>query len=247
MKDDLLTRAAEALREDSDGTSDGAKFTRARVMASLHQRAVRRRTRLAFVLPLAASFAAATAWGTASGRAPEIARSVARALGFADEGPAAVAPSPKRAPGRKVPPAVAPKAPDAATSLPQPPVAPPADAAPEPSMEQPQRAPATRSARPAASSSAGDAAHELYRAAHHAHFVEHDCANAVEAWALYLRAAPKGRFALEAAYNRALCQLRLGQRDAAARALGPFARGEHGTYRQREAAALLGALGQSRH
>ena len=82
MKDDLLEEAARALRRETEADDDSGKFTRARVMATLHQSTVKRRTRMAFILPLAASFAAATAWGTVSGKAPGIARTVVEALGF---------------------------------------------------------------------------------------------------------------------------------------------------------------------
>jgi hypothetical protein len=84
---------------------------------------------------------------------------------------------------------------------------------------------------------------ELYRAAHRVHFVERDWLRALAAWEQYLRAAPAGRFALEARYNRALDLVRLGRRDEARAALRPFVRGDLAGYRQREASALLEALG----
>jgi hypothetical protein len=66
---ELYDEALEALREE--GASDDAahRFTRARVMASLHQGTVKRRTRLAFLLPIAATFVATSAWGVSRGRA----------------------------------------------------------------------------------------------------------------------------------------------------------------------------------
>ena len=83
----------------------------------------------------------------------------------------------------------------------------------------------------------------LYRAAHQAHFVDRAPAAAFAAWNAYLAEAPAGRFALEAQYNRALCLVRLGHTAAARRALRPFAAGRYGRYRQREAQALLQAIG----
>jgi hypothetical protein len=83
---------------------------------------------------------------------------------------------------------------------------------------------------------------ELYRAAHAAHFKRRDFSGALGAWDAYLAAAPRGRFAPEARYNRALCLIRLGRSGEARSALEPFARGAYGTYRRDEAAALLEAM-----
>jgi hypothetical protein len=158
------------------------------------------------------------------------------------------------------PPAEAPvpRAPAAQASLPQ---------APPPSMERiaarpivaapaAEPAPAQREAAspaPAAAAPAIEPAAEppakaepdpdaLYRAAHQAHFVAHDASAALAGWNAYLAAAPRGRFALEAHYNRALCLVRLGRTDEARRALEPFATGAAGGYRQAEARTLLDAM-----
>jgi hypothetical protein len=79
MSGDILDQALRALRETTDSDhalakepSASERRTRSRVMASLHQRSVRRRTRIAFVLPIAATLATVSAWGAASGKAPEI-------------------------------------------------------------------------------------------------------------------------------------------------------------------------------
>lgn len=246
MTDELLREAARALRQETG--DDSGRFTRARVMASLHQSQVRQRTRLAFVLPLAASFAAATAWGTVSGHAPEFARTVVRALGFTTE-PAQ--PAPARLPRVATRPAE--------KAAPAPVLVPPSQQAipPEPSAEPvspPQvknevtRSVLPASSRPTPSASARsreqDPAHDLYRTAHRLHFVEQNCTQALEAWAAYLREAPGGRFAPEARYNRALCFVRVGDREQARSALTPFARGQYGSYRQEDARALLDALGR---
>jgi hypothetical protein len=91
-------------------------------------------------------------------------------------------------------------------------------------------------------SAAFDPAHALYLEAHALHFNAHDPSQALRAWDAYLAAAPGGRFAVEARYNRALCLVRLGRRAEARVALEPFAEGAHGSYRQEEARKLLEAL-----
>lgn len=87
-----------------------------------------------------------------------------------------------------------------------------------------------------------DPSHGLYRDAHQAHFAARDYARALSAWDRYLQAAPGGRFALEARYNRAICLLHLGNTGAARRALQPFADGKFGSYRKDEATRLLSAI-----
>jgi hypothetical protein len=88
-----------------------------------------------------------------------------------------------------------------------------------------------------------DEAARLYAAAHHAHFVERDPGKALQAWDAFLAVAPEGSLAPEARYNRALALVRLDRRAAARRALEPFAEGLYGSYRIREARALIEALG----
>ncbi|MBX3184880.1 MAG: hypothetical protein KIT72_16285 [Polyangiaceae bacterium] len=90
--------------------------------------------------------------------------------------------------------------------------------------------------------SEADLAHQRYLAAHRAHFGAQDHARALALWDAYLKEHPRGRFATEAAYNRALCLVRLGRHAEARAALTPFAEGRYGGYRQAEAAALLTAL-----
>ncbi len=78
-----------------------------------------------------------------------------------------------------------------------------------------------------------------YGQAHAAHFVADAPAEALGLWDAYLRRYPRGTFVPEAQFNRALCLLRLGRRDEARAALRPFAAGELGGYRQREASTLI--------
>jgi hypothetical protein len=81
---------------------------------------------------------------------------------------------------------------------------------------------------------------DAYGRAHRAHFVVGVPARALAAWDGYLAAYPRGAFAPEARFNRALCLVRLGRWADAARALDPFARGDG--YRHEEACTLLAWL-----
>lgn len=234
MTDDLLKAASQALKEETAEAAEDGRFTRARVMASLHQGKVKRRTRLAFVLPLAACLAAGTAWGAATGRLPAMFHAIGQAVSYTSK-----APEPKQ---------VVLAAPAIPEPAPVSEAAPAEPAAPEPSKPVEPASPkvevvASAKPAPSASSSASfqDTDGDLYRLAHEAHFSAHDYAAALSGWDAYLRAAPGGRLATEARYNRAICLLRLG-RDAEARvALEPFASGKMG-YRQNEARQLLSEL-----
>jgi len=81
-----------------------------------------------------------------------------------------------------------------------------------------------------------DAESRAYGRAHEAHFVARDPRSALAAWDRYLAAYPRGAFAPEARFNRALCLVRLGRDDAAREALRPIAAGR---YRASEATALI--------
>lgn len=83
---------------------------------------------------------------------------------------------------------------------------------------------------------------ELYREARRAHFVDHDYGAALAAWDQYLAADPRGNFAPEARFNRAIALYRLGNTARARQALRPFAEGAYGHYRQDEARQLLEEL-----
>ncbi|WP_437322559.1 tetratricopeptide repeat protein [Sorangium sp. So ce381] len=140
-----------------------------------------------------------------------------------------IAPAPPRAPVLAVAPVRSASRPVAAVA----PSAARLPAAPRPAAGDPQAI-----ERPPA----GPDADALYQAAHRAHFVERSPAAALDAWNAYLAAAPHGRFAVEAQYNRALCLVRLGRADEARRALEPFAQGAFGGYRQTESRSLLEAM-----
>jgi hypothetical protein len=94
----------------------------------------------------------------------------------------------------------------------------------------------------APSASANDPNAALFAEAHRLHFIERDPARALAAWDRYLAAAPNGRFAPEARYNRALALVRLGRPAEAKSELEAFAHGTYGNYRRDEAKALLDAL-----
>jgi TolA-binding protein len=110
-----------------------------------------------------------------------------------------------------------------------------------PPVDESAEAPAANSNVPV--STGLDAESRAYARAHEAHFVAGDPRAALAAWDHYLAAYPRGTFAPEARFNRALCLLRLGRQDAAREALRPFAAGR---YRAREAAALIELL-DARH
>ncbi|MES1182736.1 MAG: hypothetical protein ABUL60_02920 [Myxococcales bacterium] len=236
MTDDLLKAATRALHDDTAEDAGDGRFTRARVMASLHQGKVKRRTRLAFILPIAACLAAGTAWGAATGRLPAVFRAMGQLVGYSSK------PSEPKTEARNAP--TTPKV----ASAPEAQVPPPRDEAAEPvavATPEPLKLQPTPSAKPSAapSSSAAfqDADGDLYRLAHEAHFSSHDYARALAGWDAYLQAAPRGRLATEARYNRAICLLRLGRDAEARQALEPFASGKIG-YRQTEARELLDEL-----
>ena len=257
MNDDLLARAARALREETTADDAGARFTRSRIMASVHEERIKRRTRWAFLIPIAATFVVGSAFGAATGAGHRAIAVVARALGIHRSATPASKVSFPRTPGA-VPShsAAATNARPASSAEPAPattagdePAAPslaPALPAPVPAGPPPVhtgKGSATTTASAAApAASAPDPTFELYRSAHRAHFVERDWSRALSAWDAYLRAAPRGALAPEARYNRALCLLRLHRNDEARAALQPFAQGSYGTYRREEAQKLLEAL-----
>ncbi len=235
MTDDLLKAATQALRDETaEGEADG-RFTRARVMASLHQGKVKRRTRLAFILPIAACLAAGTAWGAATGRLPAMFQALSQVVSYTRKAPA------EDQTTRSKPSAAARQA-----DVPAQPVPPSIDVPKAPALDAPKPEPKVRlsaSGKVAPKSSAAfqDTDGDFYRLAHEAHFSSHDYAHALRGWEAYLQAAPRGRLATEARFNRAICLLRLGRDAEARQALEPFASAKMG-YRQSEAQGLIDEL-----
>ena len=83
-----------------------------------------------------------------------------------------------------------------------------------------------------------------YARAHQAHFVDDDPARALAGWDAYLRRYPRGTFAPEARFNRALSLIRVGRHDEAATTLGAIARDRASDYHHPDACALLRWLGR---
>ena len=238
MSKDLLAEATRALREAEPINEFEARATRARVMAGLHQTRVRRRTRLAFLLPIAATFVAVSAWGAASGQARVVLERLERFVGVAPRTPTNAKRGERKALAL---PAVSAPAQEPSAHAPS--------AEPELPPALPTTAAETIPTRPTPSASASttrteraDPALALYRVAHAAHFVDRDPTRALSAWDAYLSAAPNGQFAPEARYNRALSLVRLGRTDEARSALEPFAKGAYGGYRKADASALLARI-----
>jgi hypothetical protein len=266
MSDELLARAASALRDEHDGASDAAFDTRERIVATAQQARIRRR-RTFVVLPLLAAFVASAAWATETGRLARLVSAISRAA----HGAAVVAPAPRASGGGArlpAPPAraaapvqVEPLSERAAAAPGAPPPERVAKADAGAPGEHPKTAASTverrvgrRSPRASETSEASIPPsvesppnaqidpNELYREAHAAHFVLKDPAAALAAWDRYLAAAPNGAFAVEARYNRAIALVRLGRTAEAAQALRPFAAGDYGAYRKVEAQRLLDRL-----
>jgi hypothetical protein len=229
-----LEAAIAATKRQFAGESARADATELRILTSARLRARPRRT--LWLVPIAAAFliSAAFAAGVGSG----LAKVGTRFFGRTAPDPALPAPGPMA-------PAAA-----AATSAPTPsselaaPEAPQAAPAKSHTSAGSSAEPRVRTAPPSTASASAPApapADELtlYKQAHRAHFTDHDYARALAGWDRYLASAPRGTFALEARYNRAIALQRLGNRAAAIEALRPFANGAYGRYRQEEARQLI--------
>jgi len=245
---DRLTQAVQALRETTSGEETGAAhYTRSRVLGAVRQHKRRRVIGIAFGVPLAAVLAGSVAWAATNQGVANFVERVS-AVFFRGNGrpiqPAHAAASNRVQPQSNVESTnaeaarePAPVALSSAGSLEPVPVA---DASQSPpvknSMLSERRAPAV------ASTGDGEITERellLYENAHRAHFVDKNWAAALSAWDEYLHKVPSGRFVVEARYNRALCLVRLGNNEQALHALRPFAQGSYGSYRQREAQALV--------
>lgn len=255
---DLLQEATRALREETAPESSATtrrrdRQTRARIQDDLRLPPSRTRSGF-FAVPLAAILIGSTAW--ASGALPRIVDAWTKT---GDERQPPVSPAKRRvapppAPVAPVPVREAPAQPEAeppeevvepdAVAVPTP-VAPPTEVVAAPTAKAPIAH--TRPApRPQPDAVQNDRSTALYRAAHQAHFGGGGPAAALRHWNAYLAEAPGGRFAPEAAFNRAICLVRLGQHQAAIAALTPFSAGSFGGYRQSEAKQLISALQKKR-
>ena len=243
MTRDWLREATTALSESGHQQASG-KFTRERIVSTLHDNQRRGRSRRALLLPLAAIFVGSTAFAGVNGSLSKVFRSALDAAGFASSEEVALDVSESDASPRR-PGASALEGRPQAAKLPkeEPPTA-EIEKAPEPTPSAEPRPPgAALEAVPSTVVQPKVAdGHELYRQGHRAHFKEGDHARALEAYDAYLKQQPNGRFAVDARYNRALCLVRLGRHAEAEESLGDFARGEYGEYRQEDARRLLEAL-----
>jgi hypothetical protein len=234
--DDELAALAGALREETAEAAAPAA-TRARVLGSAAQGDRRAALALAAAAVLGIALGAPTVWAWSTGRLdPWL---YPREQPAAPEAPADDHRVPRRGtppPGRAelvMPRALAPEA-----TAPEPEIALGADVP----VEAEAVAASDDTARPARAP-VDPVERRAYDAAHALHFRDRDPAGALGAWDRYLASYPRGHFAVEARWNRALCLVRLDRRGEARAALAPFASGAPEGYRTREATALLEALG----
>ncbi|HEY5925269.1 MAG TPA: hypothetical protein VIV11_26480 [Kofleriaceae bacterium] len=228
-----LQAAIAAVRAESGDRSTGARATRGRVLASI-ERSPRHRIHAVVAAVIASMFgASAFAW---YGRPLQTPAAAPPAI-VQDH----VAPAPE--PVRPVqvvarvdmrvieepvvePAPVEPALPRAAASEPAPPV--------------PDVAPATVAE---AAPAQPDAELALYAAAHELHFKTRDMTAALAAWNQYLAAAPMGRLAPEARFNRLVALVKLERWDDAARDLDALA---ESTYRAADVERLRGLVNSRR-
>jgi hypothetical protein len=263
MNQDPLDKLARALAAEHDGAHVAPDVGRARIMQRLRSERRKKRLRLFCFAPLlgvgigGAAFAAegsdlpaALAWVPALFASGEISHDVPKkplAPSRSDRPATEIAAPATGSIASAGPTPTEPAATEPASTAP-PPVprllAAPSTAtrgasAPVPKLNE-ASAPEQTAPAPRAETDIGLAA---YRRAHDAQFKAADFRTALAGYRRYLAEHPSGVLAAEANYNSALCQLRLGQTEAARRALMPFAQGTYGSYRQEEARALLEALG----
>jgi hypothetical protein len=249
MTDDWLEKARRAARDVGEARPVDAARTRAKVARTVARRA-RGRWRAPWIGLAAAALVGGTAWASGAEGARLVAwlrsdvSAAARSGGATSTSPAPIH-APPQAPA-SVPPE--PEAPSAAAADA---LNPPARTFPPSGLPVPKKTvgPVETTLPPRRRDrghgvEAANAAAPLYAEAHALHFVERDTVRALAAWDRYLAVAPddaRAGLALEARYNRAICLVRLGRREAAREALAPFASGAYGSYRQDEARSLLDA------
>lgn len=246
---DPLSNAVHALRSATSGKESGVgHYTRARVLAAIRQKQRRRVLNVAFGIPLAAVLIGSGAWASQQ-HLPHLVERLSISLGlrparavptapvwptrFAGSSP----PTAKQAPTTQMDDPLSPQpiSPTVSTSIPSSTLG--------KSMGVTERLPKVDADRTRASGALESPASErelsLYEQAHRLHFVQRDPQAGLAAWNEYLQRVPRGRFAVEAHYNRAVCLVRLGRNEEAKVALLPFAKGVHAGYRQAEARALI--------
>jgi TolA-binding protein len=257
MTDEQLKKASRALRETLDGQRDQQVVSNTRELILQDFRKPKSRTskKWMVMLSLAAAFVASTAWAANAGYLKKATLILAPWTSMEPEPPRTLL-VPTKSPTHPVvsgiltanPPIPAPEPvpePTATTSATAPSL-PSATATVTATANppSPSSAPvaATSSSKPAEKKPTAGEIQALYMAAHQAHFSQRNWTLALASWNRYLKAAPRGRFASEAYYNRGICFARLGNKQAAIQALRPFAQGSFGGYRQSEATQLIDAL-----
>ncbi len=252
-----LLRATEALR-GIDTPNDHAHNTRARILATVHDRRVRRQRVLGALVVFMCVSVGSTAWAAVTGYLPR----ALRAIGLPVEVPSASPqtepvsvhrPRVKRVRARHLdtPPAVVASVVVSDVAMPaEVPARAEGDLSrhgrhhddAQPTGRESPSAMETPVADSATSTeSRPDRADVIYEFAHRAHFVDRNPTEALPLWDAYLRDAPHGRFVPEAEYNRALCLVRLDRRAEAITALEAIAARTDG-YRAVDAMRILTAL-----
>lgn len=257
MTDDLLKRATGALRDETAQPELRSGLTRARMLDNAAKAQRKRGNPLRWVVPFMLTLGASTALAHFTQQYfPEVWNAVVpaaleRHVPAEEEVRRASKPKKKviEAPAPIVvapPPVVEAPVPEVATVEPeiapkpaQPKRARVASAAPEPAVAK-QPPLSVKPLQPEALATAESAELALFRRAQKLHSAKDP--GAIAAWDDFLRVAPKSPLATEARYNRALGLIRAGRSDDARKALAPFAHGDMGGYRKREAAELIDAL-----
>lgn len=235
---DVLARATRALRDDQPLPPTDPTWLR--VVRDVRRARRRRRWMSVAALQLLVLLAATGVWAAVTGRLPVTVKAAPAPMFV----PAAEPPPPRhRARAiRVIPVTVAEPAQSPADTPAEPPVDPPAtirETPPHPksAVEAPPARTLEYTPTPVRTVDA------LYLEAHRLHFERRDFAAALAAWDWYL-AGNAGAFMTEAHYNRAIALAHLGRHADAIRALRPFADGEQGGYRQKEARALIERFGR---
>jgi hypothetical protein len=241
-------RAIAALREEVTGAACTPAQGRSAILATLRLRRDRRRRLRILLVALAASLLSVVAWAASvrrrgdgpiapNGARVETALASSKAVTASDR--ASVVASMPATPSQTSPIS---SAVIAGTTTGERPRVATGARSPAPkgagTADGPERPPSA----PAPSSSAlpqGPSAELLaYEAAHRAHFEERDAARALGLWNAYLARYPSGRWVPEVRWNRAMSLFRLERAAEGCAAIAPFASGDHGLHRRREAIQL---------
>jgi len=251
MTYDALAPFVQAYRQENPGAALDARAIRSRVLVGIGVRQRRRLLTLRFVLPIAATFFGSVALAASHGGLPRL-DEVREWLGVAPQAPESTETGRRaRAVGTHRTPAPKPAVEAAQPAQAEPAVGLSLDELPAAPIE-PRREVEIRSERAvdARSAPAVEARPDplkadlgVYQKAHQLHFHGGDPVQALAAWDAYLASYPRGTFAPEARFNRAVCMLRMGRRSEARSVLVTIAESSAGAYGRERARALLEAMG----